>query len=373
LDVHPTKERGVSEWRSPVHYSDYLQLDQLLSCQRLESERHGAAVHDEMLFVIVHQAYELWFKQILWEMDAVLAIFRQPKVREREMGRAVSHLARIVEIQRLMLAQLDVLETMTPLDFLDFREFLVPASGFQSVQFRLVENKLGMVAGKRLRINDVPYTQRLPEAERQRVEASEKEPSLFDVVHHWLERTPFLRFGEFDFWKEYRAAVDGVLAKDHAIIEANTEPESEERKQILARHAATVRNFAELFEENRAEDPAEVGRRFSLKARLAALLINLYRDEPILHLPFRLLTVLMDIDEGFTNWRYRHALMVMRMIGSKMGTGGSSGTEYLRQTAEQHKIFSDLISLSTYFLPRSALPTLPPEVVKTMSFQFTDG
>lgn len=363
----------MSEWRSPVHYSEYLQLDRLLSCQKLESEKHGAAVHDEMLFVIVHQAYELWFKQILWELDAVLAIFRGRKVHEREMGRAVSHLARIVEIQRLMLAQLDVLETMTPLDFLEFREFLVPASGFQSVQFRLVENKLGMAPGERIRVNDVPYSQRFPEAERARIEETEREPSLFDVVQHWLERTPFLRFGEFDFWKEYRAAVDGVLAKDLSIIEANTVPDSEERAKMIAHHETTVRKFTELFEENAVDDPAATGRRFSMNARLAALLINLYRDEPILHLPFRLLTVLMDIDEGFTTWRYRHALMAMRMIGSKMGTGGSSGTEYLRQAAEQHKIFSDLITLSTYFLPRSALPTLPPEVVKTMSFQFTEG
>ena len=363
----------MSEWRSPIHYSEYLQLDRLLECQQLESEKHGAAVHDEMLFVIVHQAYELWFKQILWELDAVLATFRQPRVREREIGRAVSHLRRVVEIQRLLLAQLDVLETMTPLDFLEFREFLVPASGFQSVQFRLLENKLGISPSTRLKIHDTPYTHRLPQGERERIEASEKEPSLFDLVQDWLERTPFLRFGEFDFWKEYRAAVDAMLAKDLAIVEANTAADSPERAKMVALHESTVQTFAELFREDAPEGDDAVGRRFSMRARLAALLINLYRDEPILHLPFRLLTVLMDIDEGFTTWRYRHALMVLRMIGAKMGTGGSSGTEYLRETAERHKVFTDLFRLSTYFLPRSALPVLPPDVVKTMSFQFTEG
>jgi tryptophan 2,3-dioxygenase len=112
-------------------------------------------------------------------------------------------------------------------------------------------------------------------------------------------------------------------------------------------------------------------RRLSQEALLAALLINLYRDEPILHLPFRLLTLLMDIDEGFTNWRYRHALMVLRMIGRKTGTGGTSGIDYLRETAEKHKVFTDLFNLSTFFLPRSALPELPPEVARTMSFQYS--
>ena len=91
----------------------------------------------------------------------------------------------------------------------------------------------------------------------------------------------------------------------------------------------------------------------------AALLINLYRDEPILHLPFRFLSLLVDIDEQFTHWRYRHALMVQRMIGTKIGTGGSSGHGYLRKAAEKNKVFTDLVNLSTFLIPRSALPALP--------------
>ncbi|HEY4228962.1 MAG TPA: tryptophan 2,3-dioxygenase family protein, partial [Thermoanaerobaculia bacterium] len=166
----------------PLYYADYLQLDRLLSSQRMQSALHGRPAHDEMLFIIVHQAYELWFKQILWELDAVLAAFRISPVAEEEVGRAVLRLGRIVEIQRLLIQQVDVLETMTPLDFLDFRDDLIPASGFQSVQFRLVENKLGMRRADRLQIHNAPYTSRFSEGDSARVEASEKEPSLFDLV-----------------------------------------------------------------------------------------------------------------------------------------------------------------------------------------------
>src|SRR5215470_4039776 len=128
----------------PVDYAEYLKLDRLLSSQEPKSAAYGRPAHDEMLFIVVHQAYELWFKQILHELDSVLALFRADSVDERSIGTAVSRLDRIVEIQKLLVDQLRVLETMTPLDFLDFRDMLVPASGFESVQFRLIENKLGL-------------------------------------------------------------------------------------------------------------------------------------------------------------------------------------------------------------------------------------
>jgi len=112
------------------------------------------------------------------------------------------------------------------------------------------------------------------------------------------------------------------------------------------------------------------GRHLSRRALQAALLINLYRDEPILHLPFRLLALLADIERNFTTWRQRHAQMAMRMIGSRIGTGGTSGHEYLDRAAERHKVFSDLSALSSFFIPRSALPKLPPDVRRRMGFRF---
>ena len=117
------------------------------------------------------------------------------------------------------------------------------------------------------------------------------------------------------------------------------------------------------------EPASSPGRHFSRRALQAALLINLYRDEPILHLPFQLLALLADIERNFTTWRQRHAQMVMRMIGTRIGTGGSSGHEYLDRTAERHRVFADLSALASFYIPRSALPKLPPEVRSRMGFE----
>ena len=354
-----------------LYYADYIQLDRLLESQRLQSALHGRPAHDEMLFIIVHQTYELWFKQILWELDAVLATLRSSPVPEEALGQALLRLGRIVEIQRVLIQQVDVLETMTPLDFLDFRDVLIPASGLQSAQFRLVENKLGMRRGDRLQLNDAPYTSRLSKEDAARVEASEKEPSLFDLIEGWLERTPFLHFGNFDFWREYRRAVDAMLEADRASIRGNPTLTEDERATQLKGVEATASRFADVFEPGAGEPPAAApGRHFSRRALQAALLINLYRDEPILQLPFQLLAVLTDIERNFTSWRQRHAQMAMRMIGTRIGTGGTSGHEYLDRAAERHRVFSDLAALPSFFIPRSALPTLPPDVRSRMGFRF---
>ena len=111
-------------------------------------------------------------------------------------------------------------------------------------------------------------------------------------------------------------------------------------------------------------------RRLSYRATQAALLITLYSREPILHLPARVLSALMDVDEMLTLWRHRHALMVHRMLGVKVGTGGSSGYHYLRATAERHKVFGDLLNLSTFLLPSAALPPLPDSVRDALAFSW---
>ena len=353
-----------------LYYHDYLHLDGLLSSQELESARHGEPAHDELLFVIVHQAYELWFKQILFELDSVVDIVGRDFVDDEDMGKVVQRLRRIVEIQRLLQPQLDILETMTPLDFLDFRDHLVPASGFQSWQFRLIENRMGMRPEQRLDISGARYTARLSAEHRTMLERSEAEPNLFDAVERWLARTPFLHFGQFDFWSEYRKSVEGMLASDREVIVNNPSLSPKERESQLESFERTAGHFDSLFDAERYRELVEQGvRRSSQPAFLAAILINLYRDEPIMQLPFRLLQSLMDIDEGFTSWRQRHALMVTRMIGSKIGTGGTSGYEYLRRSAERSRVFADLFEVSTFLLPRSQIPKLPPNVREKMAFR----
>jgi len=145
-----------------VHYHDYLALDEILNAQHPESNKYNSSAHDEMLFIIIHQAYELWFKQLHHEADSIVQIMKKPALNDNspELQTVVHRLNRMVVILRVLVHQIDILETMTPMDFLDFRDELFPASGFQSVQFRLIENKLGMRRGDRLQINDAPYTSR---------------------------------------------------------------------------------------------------------------------------------------------------------------------------------------------------------------------
>ena len=354
-----------------LSYSGYLQLPRLLSCQTPESTRRGAAAHDEMLFIVTHQSYELWFKQILHELDAVLGLLAGEFVAERELGLALRTLERVSAIQRVLLEQIAVLETMTPLDFLDFRHLLTPSSGFQSAQFRRIENKLGLLRGQRLSYNDRPYDASLVAEERAAVLADEAAPSLFDLVEAWLARTPFVSFQQFDFWFAYRASVAAMLAQDRATIEQQTDYGEAARAAQLDGLARIEARFAAVFDPASYDRSRAAGeRRLSYAAFVAALMISLYRDEPILQQPFRLLTGLIQIDENLSLWRTRHALMVSRMIGSKIGTGGSSGQAYLAATVDAHRIFGDLFELSTFFVPRSMLPALPAELQKALGFHW---
>jgi tryptophan 2,3-dioxygenase len=354
-----------------VEYADYLKLERLLRCQNPKSEEHGRAAHDEMLFIVVHQVYELWFKQILHELDSVVALFRHDSVDERSIGVAVARVQRVVEIQKILIDQLRVLETMTPLDFLDFRDMLVPASGFQSVQFRLIEKKLGLRDDARVRLERLPQERGATPEQREALRDAEAGPSLFELVEKWLERTPFLESPGFAFWSSYRTAVETMLDADRRTVESNPTLSAADKNAQLAELQQMRASFAALFEEQiHKRLVAEGQRRLSFRATQAALLIHLYRDQPILHQPFRFLTALVDTDELLATWRYRHALMVHRMIGTKIGTGGTSGHRYLLATVERNKIFTDLYNLSTFLISRSALPALPPEVERRLGFYY---
>jgi tryptophan 2,3-dioxygenase len=307
-------------------------------------------------------------------MDSVITLFTREYLDERDVGISVSRLNRIIEIQKLLVEQLNVLETMTALDFLDFRDYLYPASGFQSYQFRLIENRMGMDPGQRILYNREAYYAHLRDDHQELLKRSENEPSLHRVVEQWLERTPFLDFEGFHFWEVYRKAIDSMLEADRANIRANALVSAAEREAQLKEVSANEENFAIILDREKHDDLLKKGRRhLSHRATQAALLILLYRDEPVLHLPFRFLTALMDVDELFTTWRYRHALMAQRMIGNKLGTGGSTGYNYLKATVEKYKVFGDLVNLSTFLLPRSRLPQLPEHIRKSMGFRYTES
>ena len=191
---------------SSVQYDHYLQLTKLLSAQHSRSEELGNPAHDEMLFIIVHQVYELWFKEIIHDLKSVIKMFDDDVVDERNLGIAVGRLNRIIEIQKLLIEQIRVMETMTPLEFLDFRNYLFPASGFQSFQFRVIEVLLGLSADNRITYNNAPYSIVFNEEEQAQLKEYEQN-TLIKAVENWLERTPFLNFKGFNFIEKYKAAV----------------------------------------------------------------------------------------------------------------------------------------------------------------------
>ncbi|MBP6185144.1 MAG: hypothetical protein KA479_09400 [Saprospiraceae bacterium] len=355
-----------------IHYHHYLQLDKLLSAQDLMSVKAGKPAHDEMLFIIVHQVYELWFKQIIHELSSVRDMFRSESVDERSIGTAVSRLERIISIQKLLIEQIHVMETMTPLDFLDFRNHLFPASGFQSFQFRQVEVMLGLPSPSRLTYNNQPYHNVFTDEQRQTLEDTEASGTLFSAIESWLERTPFLHFGDFNFLDSYRAAVSRMMQREkNAIKEAPLLDEDAKNMRLQILQANEDYIFSVLDPKSHQQMRDEGKLRMSYQSTIAALLINLYRDEPILHQPYMLLQRLSEIDEWLTAWRTRHAQMVLRMLGRKMGTGGSSGHDYLAATAAKHAIFHDFHNISTLLIPRSELPILPEVVLRNLNFQYS--
>lgn len=357
-----------------ITYKSYLKLGDILSAQapisRIGHGARKAPAHDEMMFIVVHQTYELWFKLVLFEMDRVQSVFAQKTVRDRDVRTVSASLVRIVEILKLMVHQLGILETMTPLDFLDFRNVFRSASGFQSMQFRELEVRLGLKSDARLDYGGKTFDSYLAAEDRARLQAVMKKPSLFAQLDAWLSRTPFIATKGYDFWKSYRTAVEGMIEADRMAVKKNRAMPAATRAAELQKIDNTAAQFAVLFAPEKAASAPQW--RLSQKAVRAALIINLYRDEPALQGPFGILNGIMDIDELMALWRYRHALMVQRMLGMKMGSGGSTGHDYLAATAGKHRVFNDLFMISTFLIPRSKLPQLPPSVIEKMGLRYGD-
>jgi tryptophan 2,3-dioxygenase len=341
-----------------INYSDYLQLDKILAAQAPESARQGVNAHDETLFIIIHQVYELWFKEILHEIDSAVALLQQDKIDDDagEMGVIVRRLNRVVEIWKLLINQIDILETMTSQDFLEFRNLLTPASGFQSVQFKVVEAKLGLRIEER---HGGEYYKRtgaggLSPQEQEQLTSVEHQATLKSLLVKWLARMPFLvreYWGNNDpeaFWSDYR----------ERFLASLNEFENRETRQA---------EFNQLFMEQGNGE-------FGPAAMRSALFIMLYRDYPMFQFPFQLLTTLLDVDEYVSIWRYRHLIMVNRLIGLRIGTGGfdregKNQEGYLEGALRRHRIFSELNELSTYLIERRNLPPIPVSVIRQLSFQ----
>jgi tryptophan 2,3-dioxygenase len=249
-------------------YFSYLHLDQLLS---LQEPRSSPPEHDEMLFIISHQAYELWFKLQLHELEKVRDDFRA-----NHLYGAIATFKRVRTIMKVMVEQIDILETLTPMSFNSFRDRLETASGFQSSQFREFEFLLGYKRADMLRFQQAgtPAYERLVRRLH--------EPSVVDAF--------------YDFLEQRGVTIPAALRRRDPTLP--TEPN-------------------EVVEEG---------------------ILRLYKSRPDLEILFELMT---DFDEGFQEWRYRHIKLVERTIGSKKGTGGSLGVEFLKKSLF-HPVFPDL-------------------------------
>ena len=255
-----------SEDSPALTYSSYLALDELLAAQRPHSDEH-----DELLFIVIHQVYELWFKQLLHELRHL-----QARLEAGDTPHVLHTLKRVLTILKVAVAQIDVLETMTPRQFLGFRSRLEASSGFQSAQFRELEAVLGR--------RDSGAYEHYPEASvaRERIVAAMGRPSLFDS---------FLRYLGAQGYDVPAAA----LKRD---VQLPVEPSPD----------------------------------------VQHVLLTVYRDDGE---PAQVAERMVDVDEGVQEWRYRHVKMVERTIGSRTGTGGSSGAAYLRTTLS-NPVFPDL-------------------------------
>jgi len=357
--------------RQPVYYGDYLQLKKILEAQATESEKYGKAAHDETLFIIIHQTYELWFKQIIHELRSCLELFSHAVVNSNDLCTIFQRLNRVTEIQKILVDQIKVMETMTTLDFMEFRDFLTPASGFQSLQFRLIEAMLGIKPQHRMEMEKQFFMSRMSAEDLGQLKKAEEAMSLFELVEKWLERMPFSQFEDYDFWKEYTQAVSKMLQSDRTIIESNSTLNPLMREVELKQFKATEETFKTLMSESTYKEKQQSGElRINHKAMLSAVFIYLYRDYPALQMPYQILNKLVEIDENFTTWRYRHAQMVHRILGTKIGTGGSSGHEYLKSTTERNKAFIDFFNLPTFLIPKSLTPKLPKNVISQLDFVY---
>ena len=342
-----------------LYYSDYIELDKILNSQHPKSFESLEEGNDEMLFIIIHQVYELWFKQILFELDLVRHIFIRDRINDNsdDLSKVVQKLKRIGKILELINQQVSVLETMTALDFLEFRNVLLPASGFQSKQFRLIEAKMGLKMDQRYKKEYYKSTRRgsFSEADLQDVERAENEPALKELIVRWLERMPYL---EEQYWNEYTQSSEKTHADRHKFWADYREAY---KTSLSGNETARLGEFDRVFfDEGRGNVPPAAMR--------AALFITLYRNLPIFHLPFELLNTLSEIDELLSNWRYRHFMMVRRMIGLRVGTGGTSGAGYLEGTLSQHYAFREITEVATFLIERSKRPALPNALRQKASF-----
>ena len=297
-------------------YGEYLRLEELLKLQTGFMKDESKLSNDELHFILVHQNFELWFKLIINELKCTRDILAAEYVEESNLPQAVHHMRRVIETFRLMSQQWKVMETLEPQEFLNFRDELGTASGFESVQMRVLEGMMG-----KKWIDGKPVGQ----------EKDNGEKSLYEVTCSWLERTP----------------IQGSIPdsnKDLEVVNNFIDDYLKSHKKVYPDNNKEAIDFLKPDNE-------------SNRIRAALVFIESYRELPLLSWPRKVISTLIELEQAMVLWRSSHARMVERIIGRRVGTGGSSGVDYLDMTTK-YRVFIDLWMVRSILIKKVALPKL---------------
>lgn len=348
------------------NYWEYIRVEELLGLQSGLAADEAELTNDEVLFITVHQVFELWFKLILRELRFLRDFFHQELVHEQELSRAVASLRRVVTIYRRCVDHFEVVETLSTRNYLSFRDKLTPASGFQSAQMRQIEivfglddfQRVGWEAGESyleaLRAHDGSESPAL-----RRVLDEKRGVTLKQAVDEWLFRTPIDGFGPAKreagqalerFVAGYEAAHAAEIERTRALAVARAR-RPEDTAALSARFDEEKRRLSAFLHPSAPEGGSRRAR-----IRAAALFIMQNPELPLLAWPREVLNGLVELEQGQLVFRQRHARMVERVIGRRVGTGGSSGVDYLDKTALAYRVFEDLWTLRTFQIQPAANP-----------------
>ena len=370
------------EKKNVPNYWDYLRLRPLLSLQGGLGVDEDSLQTDELHFIITHQSLELWFKLMLAELRLARDHLSSPRLEEKKVPHVVHHLRRVSEILQLATRTFGVMETLTPQDFMGFRDKLTPASGFQSFQMREIELLMGIDWAARVKygkVDPLDHIRKLAgqsdagELAVQKIDAVLQETTLRDALHAWLYRTPIQGsipateessdiHAVEDFIEEYTGAVRRHHESQRdRLIESSVGNVEEITKRFEAQsQAAKDYLFAMDIED-------EEKRIFVRRYRAALTFIESYRELPLLAWPRLLIDAIVEVESQMVMFRHRHARAVERIIGRRVGTGGSSGVNYLDATTSI-RIFTDLWAVRTLLLPKELRPPLKnPEMYSFQS------
>lgn len=363
------EERMNQPNHKPASYWDYIRVEELLGLQGGLDDDESKLCNEEVLFITVHQVYELWFKLVLRELKLARDLFVAEPVAEQELSGAVRSLKRATTTLRIANMHWELMETLPTREFLAFRDKLFPASGFQSAQLRQIEILFGLDEADRIPLGvDSGYRNALRSHDGSespalaRVDAQLADmPTLKDAIEDWLHRTPIDGVGPKDprahpslyafidaFLEAHSREIDSIAQRSAGL--ARTEGD---RQRITERYAAEKASVRAFFKPN-----AEEGGERRARIRAAMLFIDTYRELPLLAWPRELLDALVELEQLFVIFRQRHARMVERVIGRRTGTGGSAGVDYLDTTALRYRIFRDLWAVRTVQVRRDAAPAL---------------